>query len=538
MIHFNKEITCLLLAPLLTAFAPVREKPSKPNILLILTDDMGYSDPGCFGGEIHTPNIDRLASTGVRFTQFYNCARCCPSRASLLTGQYPHKVGINAMGVNLNRNAATIAEVLKENGYHTGMTGKWHLSETKALENETEHLRWLAHQTDHGPFSPLQNYPCNRGFEEHYGVIWGVINYFDPFSLVHNEEPIKQVPDDFYMTDYITQKSIDLIDQFSKDNKPFFLYIAHDAPHWPLHALPEDIAKYKDRYLKGWDVLRQERYERMIDLKLIDAATCKLLPNSSGKTWADCAEKEKEAENMAVHAAMVDRVDQGVGRIIQKLKEIGQYDNTIIFFLSDNGASYERGYPAGFDRPKFTRDSTMIEYNSDHPGAQTTWNYIGNAWANAVNTPFRFWKMESYEGGSCTPMIVHWPKLKKEENTINRGVGHVIDILPTCLKLAGAQYPAEINGLKTEQPDGKDLMPMILGKTMAIHDTLFWEHEGGKAIRVKDWKMSALKKSEWELFNLATDRNEAVNLANQFPDKVRQLHTAWEKWADKMKINR
>ena len=181
----------------------------------------------------------------------------------------------------------------------------------------------------------------------------------------------------------------------------------------------------------------------------------------------------------------------------------------------------------------------MIEYNSDHPGAQTTWNYIGNAWANAVNTPFRFWKMESYEGGSCTPMIVHWPKrLTKEENTINRGVGHVIDILPTCLKLAGAQYPAEINGLKTEQPDGKDLMPMILGKTLAIHDTLFWEHEGGKAIRVKEWKMSALKKSEWELFNLATDRNEAVNLANQFPDKVRQLHTAWEKWADKMKINR
>lgn len=539
MIYFNKKISLLILSPLLIAHAAEKEKPSRPNILLILADDMGYSDLGCYGGEIRTPNIDRLAATGVRFTQMYNCARCCPSRASLLTGQYPHQVGINGMGVNLAMNAATIAEVLKENGYHTGMTGKWHLSQTKALENEPEQLRWLAHQTDHGPFSPLKNYPSNRGFEEHYGVIWGVVDYFDPFSLVHNEEPIRNIPNDFYMTDYITQKSIDLIDQFSKDQKPFFLYVAHDAPHWPLHALPEDIAKYKDKYLKGWDVLRKERYQRMIDLKLIDPETCKLLPNSSGKAWADCQEKEKESENMAVHAAMIDRMDQGIGQIIQKLKDIGQYDNTIIFFLSDNGASYERGYPAGFDRPKFTRDSTMIEYNSDHPGSETTWNYIGNSWANAVNTPFRFWKMESYEGGTCTPLIINWPKgLKMQGNTINRGVGHVIDVLPTCLKLAGANYPETINGLKTNNPDGKDLLPMILGKTKSIHDTLYWEHEGGKAIRVGDWKMSALKKSEWELFNLAKDRNESTNLAGQFPEKVQQMNASWERWAQRMKIVR
>jgi len=539
MNYFNRGFSLLLLSPLLIAQAAEKEKPSRPNILLILADDMGYSDLGCYGGEIQTPNIDQLASSGVRFTQFYNGARCCPSRASLLTGQYPHKVGINGMGVNLNMNAATIAEVLRENGYHTGMTGKWHLSQTKALENESEHLRWLAHQTEHGPFSPLKNYPSNRGFEEHYGVIWGVINYFDPFSLVHNEEPIKKVPKDFYMTDYITQKSIDLIDQFSKDQKPFFLYVAHDAPHWPLHALPEDIAKYKDRYLKGWDVLRKERYQRMIDLKLIEPATCKLLPNSSGKAWADCQEKEKEAENMAVHAAMVDHMDQGVGRIIQKLKDIGQYDNTIIFFLSDNGASFERGYPPGFDRPKFTRDSTMIEYNSDHPGSETTWNYIGRSWANALNTPFRFWKMESYEGGTCTPFIVNWPKgLKKQKNAVNRGVGHVIDVLPTCLELAGADYPETINGLKTNNIDGKNLLPMLLGKTKSIHDTLYWEHEGGKAIRVGDWKMSALKKSEWELFNLAKDRNESANLADQYPEKVQLMNSAWERWALQMKIGR
>jgi arylsulfatase len=512
-------------------------KTDRPNILIILADDMGYSDLGCFGGEIQTPNIDKLATTGVRFTQFYNCARCCPSRASLLTGQYSHKAGINGMGVNLNMNAATIAEVLRANNYHTGMVGKWHLSTTKALEDKNEHLRWLAHRSDHGPFSPLKNYPSNRGFEEHWGNIWGVVNYFDPFSLVHNEEPIKEVPSDFYMTDFITQKSIDLIDQFSKDDKPFFMYVAHTAPHWPLHARPEDIARYKGKYSEGWDVLRRKRYQRMIDLKLIDPATCSLPPNSSGKTWEACTEKEKEAENMAVHAAMVDRIDQGVGKIIQELKDKGLYENTIIFILSDNGASYERGYPPGFDRPGFTRDSILIEYNSPHPGSQTTWNYIGTAWASAVNSPFRFWKMESYEGGACTPLVVHWPKgLKNQENTINRGVGHVIDIMPTCLELAGAKYPAEINHLKTLPMDGKDMLPLLLGKTKAIHDTLYWEHEGGKAVRVGDWKISALKNSNWELFDLSKDRSEANNLSAKYPEKVEQMNAAWIRWAVKMGI--
>jgi arylsulfatase len=534
----NKHLSLLLAAPLgLMATGHAAQKPARPNIMIILTDDMGYSDLGCYGGEIQTPNIDQLAATGIRFTQFYNCARCCPSRASLLTGQYPHKAGINGMGVNLNMNAATIAEVLKANNYHTGMVGKWHLSTTKALPDPKEHLRWLAHRSEHGPFSPLANYPSNRGFEEHYGVIWGVINYFDPFSLVHNEEPIKEVPKDFYMTDYITQKSIDLIEQFSQDDKPFFMYVAETAPHWPLHARQEDIAKYKGKYTEGWDVLRRQRYQRMIDLKLVDPATCSLPPNSSGKTWEACTEKEQEAENMAVHAAMVDRVDQGVGKIIQKLKDKGLYENTIIFVLSDNGASYERGYPPGFDRPGFTRDSILIEYNAAHPGAQTTWNYLGTAWASAVNSPFRFWKMESYEGGACTPLIVHWPKgLKKQENTINRGVGHVIDIMPTCLQLAGAKYPDEINHQKTEPMDGKNLMPLLLGKTNSVHDTLFWEHEGGKAVRVGDWKISARRNSSWELFDLSKDRSEANNLSAKYPEKVKQMDAAWRGWANKMKI--
>jgi len=513
-------------------------KPDRPNILLIMLDDSGFSDLGCYGGEIQTPNIDQLATTGVRFTQMHNAARCCPTRASLLTGLYPQTAGITGMGVNLEMNAATIAEVLKDNGYHTGMTGKWHLSRTKALPDQNEQLQWLAHRADHGPFSPLENYPCNRGFEEHWGTIWGVVDFFDPFSLVHNEEPIENVPDDFYVTDFITQKSIDLLDEYSKDDKPFFLYVAHNAPHWPLHALPEDIEKYKDTYKDGWEVLRQNRYKRMVEMGLIDTVAYKLPENSSGRKWDECENKAYESACMAVHAAMVDHVDQGIGQLIDELKKNGQYENTLIFVLSDNGASYERGYPPGFDRPGFTRDSTIIEYNAQNPGSQTTWNYIGNAWASASNTPFRYWKKESYEGGSSTPFIVHWPeKLTGMENTVNRGLAHVIDIMPTCLELAGVEYPDSINGLKTGKLDGTSLMPLLMGETNSIHDTLFWEHEGGRAIRIGDWKMSALPNQPWQLFKIAEDHTEMNDLAAKFPEKVEEMNAVWQDYFDRVMQN-
>lgn len=523
----------LLGGAMLSICSSAREPaPNRPNIMIIMLDDSGFSDLGCYGGEIHTPNIDQLAQTGVRFTQMHNCARCCPTRGSLMTGIYPQKAGITGMGVNRSTNAATIAEILKANGYHTGMAGKWHLSTTKALDDKNEQLRWLAHRADHGPFSPLENYPCNRGFEEHWGVIWGVVDYYDPFSLVHNEEPIREVPKGFYMTDFITQKSLDMINEFSRDDKPFFLYVAHDAPHWPLMAPDKDIDKYKNTYKDGWEVLRKNRYKRMLELGLIDSTTYKIPENSSGRKWADCDKKDYESACMSVHAAMVDHVDQGVGKIIQKLKEKGLYDNTIIFVLSDNGASYERGYPPGFDRPGFTRDSTIIEYNSDHPGPETTWNYIGQAWASASNTPFRYWKKESYEGGSATPFIVHWPeKMKGMGNTINRGVAHVIDILPTCAELAGAQLPDSIHGQKAQKPDGKSLLPLIFGKTKVLHDTLFWEHEGGRAIRIGDWKMSALSGKPWQLFNLEDDHTETNDLSNKYPERVEDMNQAWEKWA-------
>ncbi len=508
---------------------------NRPNIIIFMLDDMGYSDLGCFGGEIQTPNMDQLAATGVRFTQMHNCARCCPTRASLMTGQYPQKAGINGMGVNLNMNSATIAEVLTEIGYHTGMIGKWHLSETKPVADKKEQLRWLAHRADYGPFSPLKNYPSNRGFEEHWGNIWGVVNYFDPFSLVHNETPIKEVPKDFYMTDFITQKSLDLIDSYSNDDKPFFLYVAHTAPHWPLHALPEDIAKYKDTYKEGWEVLRKNRYKRMVAMGIIDSSTYKLPENSSGESWADCDKKAYESACMSAHAAMVDRVDQGMGKIIQKLKENVQYDNTIIFVLSDNGASYERGYLPGFDRPGFTRDSTIINYNAEHPGPENTWNYIGKAWASASNTPFRFWKKESYEGGSATSFIIHWPNgLKGKENTINRSVAHVIDILPTCLELSGATYPKTINGEKTVSLDGTSILPLLYGQKQSIHDTLYWEHEGGRAIRTGDWKMSSLPGKQWELFNISKDHTEIKDLSGKNQDKVIEMNKGWTNWAKRM----
>lgn len=507
------------------------ESKSRPNIIVIMADDLGYSDLGCYGGEIETPNLDKLAKGGIRFTQFYNAARCCPTRASLLTGKYPHQAGLDKNGQSLSRNAATIAEVLKENGYRTGMTGKWHLSETKELKNPKEQLLWLSHRKDNNVFAPLKSYPSNRGFEQHWGVIWGVINFFDPFSLVHNEKEIKNVPDDFYMTDFITDKSIDLIDEFSKDQNPFFLYVAHTAPHWPLHALPEDIVKYKGVYDEGWNKLRENRYKGLIEKGIIKPETAPLAKNESGKLWAENKEKAWESKHMEAHAAMVDRMDQGIGRLIDKLKKTGEYKNTLILFLADNGASSERGYPPGFDRPRHNRNGEEIIYPNqkyNRPGGELTWGYLGDAWAGALNAPFRYWKRESFEGGICSPFIMHWPEgLRGKENTINYGVSHVIDILPTFLEITATSYPDRVNGFKTTPIEGRSMLPLIKGEANATNDTLFWEHETGKALRIGDWKISALIGGEWELFNLAKDRTETNNLAAIMAEKVEEMEAVW-----------
>ena len=532
-------IVSILIATAMSLSASDKGKNKKPNILIIMVDDLGFSDPGCFGGEIETPNIDALANNGLRFTQFYNASRCCPTRASMLTGCYQHKVGLGSNGASLSKNAVTIAEALKTSGYQTGMTGKWHLSRTKPRKHE-EQLKWLSHQKEFGQFAPLETYPSNRGFDEFYGVIWGVVNFFDPFSLVHNEKQIKEVPKDFYITDFINDKAVDLIDSYSKNEAPFFLYVAHTAPHWPLHALPKDIAKYKDKYHIGWDKVRQNRYNRLIETGMFDKSNTPYVPNSTGKSWESLPPEEKayEAEIMAVHAAMVDSVDQGIGRIINKLKETGDFDNTLILFLSDNGASPERGYKPGFDRNGHKRDGTAVNYKAKTGlGSEDTYPYLGRSWSSAVNSPFRYWKKESYEGGSHTPMIAHWPKgLKTKKGTFTHQLAHVIDVMPTCLELADAEYPKEYKGNKIVPMDGKSLLPIFNGRERIAHNAIFHEHSGGRSVRMGDWKISARRNKPWELFNIAKDRTESTDLAEQYPEKLKAMSEAWDKWADSLGI--
>jgi arylsulfatase len=518
------------------AATPSPAQDDRPNFVIILADDMGFSDPGCFGGEIRTPSLDALASQGLRLTQFYNAARCCPTRASLLTGVYPHQAGMAENGQTLSRQAATLAEVLRTAGYQTGMAGKWHLSRTAARESEQEQLDWLSHRADFGSFAPLPSYPSNRGFDQHWGVIWGVVNYFDPFSLVHNEEPIRRVPKGFYLTDFITDRSVEMIEGFSRANRPFLLYVAHTAPHWPLHAPEEEIAPYRGAYDGGWDALRRARYQRQLALGLFEGVKTPLPPNSSGQAWESVPRRAGEAARMEVHAAMVTRMDRGIGQIVAKLEETGELQNTLILFLSDNGASPERGYPPGFDRPGALRDGTPIRYDAERPGPADTWGYLGPAWASALNTPFRYWKQESFEGGSCTPAIVHWPRgLTPRGGTISSAVGHVMDVMPTLVELARARHPAELEGRPVMAPEGRSLVPLLRGQPHRGHEVLFWEHEGGRAVREGDWKLAARRGGEWELFDLSQDRSESRNLSAEHPKRVSRLAGLWSAWWERMK---
>lgn len=519
----------------------------RPNIVLIMADDLGFSDLGCFGGEIHTPNLDWLAANGMRFTQFYNTSRCCPTRASLLTGLYNHQAGIGHMTTDERRegyrghiteNTVTLAEVLKSSGYHTGMSGKWHVSNTVVQQTPEQQLNWLNHHEEHPLFSPLDQYPTNRGFEKYFGNIWGVVDFFDPFSLVNGTEPVREVPKNYYHTDAINDTASAYIKSWSKQDRPFFLYVAQTAPHWPLHALPEDIEKYKNTYTVGWEAIREARQKRMIQTGLIDSVSYPLSQRyADDLSWEDNPDKAWDARAMAVHAAMVDRMDQGVGRIIQTLKETGELDNTLILFLSDNGASYEdaMAYGPGFDRPSETRDGRPVAYpvNKDvMPGPETTFSSIGKRWANVANTPFRYWKMESFEGGVHTPMIAFWPKGIKDKGTISQQMGHVMDFMATCADLAGADYPNTFNGHHIFPLEGLSLAPIFEGKQRQGHNIIFNEHEGGRSVRTKDWKLVTLdQKQPWELYKINQDHTETHNVAGQYPEVVARLDSLWLDWA-------
>lgn len=526
----------------------IAKKNERPNIVLIMADDLGYSDIGCYGGEVRTPNIDKLAANGMQFTQFYNTSRCCPTRAALLTGLYNQQAGIGEMTTArkapgykgyLTENTVTLAEVLKASGYHTAMTGKWHVSNTIEVSGKGEQLKWLNHQAVHPYFSPVEQYPTSRGFEKYYGNIFGVVDFFDPFSLVNGTTPVESVPKDYYHTDAINDTAVNYIKEFSKDDKPFFIYVAQTAPHWPLQALPEDIKKYEDTYKVGWDAIREARYRQMVAKGIIDPATAPLSPRmKKDLSWENNKDKDWDARAMAVHAAMIDRMDQGIGRIISALKETGQLDNTIIVFLSDNGASPENcmNYGPGFDRPGQTRDGEKINYPVKKdvlPGPETSFASIGERWANVANTPYQYAKEQSYEGGIRTPMIVYWPKGIKKSGILTNHLGHVMDFMPTFLEVAHAKYPANFNGHAITPFTGVSMLPVLKGEKEMVHNTLFNEHFKARYVRDEEWKMVSLSgDTTWRLYKINQDQTELNDLAAAYPEVVDRLAKQWRVWAN------
>lgn len=524
---------------------------SRPNIVIIMADDLGYSDVSCYGGEIETPSLDALASNGIRFTQFYNNSRCCPTRASLLTGLYPHLAGVGAMTHDnqspgyrgyLTENTVTIAELLKATGYRTGMVGKWHVSQTHELPREDQ-LKWLAHQTEKAEFSPLEQYPTNRGFEKYYGNLWGVVDYFDPFSLVNGTEPVSTVPDNYYHTTAIGDSAVAYVEQFTKEDKPFFLYVAHTAPHWPLHALEEDIRKYEDTYTAGWESIRKARYERMLSMGLFEESTAPLSPWMFPKrTWENNPDKEFDIRAMAVHAAMIDRMDKTIGKLVSKLEEEGELDNTLIFFLSDNGTSPERPsrYGPGFDRAGSKRNGDPVAFPVDKdalPGPQTVMSGIGPEWASVGSTPFRYFKAKAHEGGMATPFIVHWPQRIKRKGEISRYPAHVMDIMATCLEVSGTDYPQTFEGRTITPTTGRSFLGALIDDAKNEREVIFWEHLGAAALRQGKWKLVRTgMKADWELYDLSKDQTEVNNLAARYSEKVKTLAAIWETMAREQNV--
>jgi arylsulfatase A-like enzyme len=489
----------------------------KPNIIVILADDMGYSDIGCFGSEIQTPNLNELAKNGLRMPQFYNASRCCPTRASLLTGLFQHQAGVGDM-VNtraqpayqgyLNQHCVTIAEALKQSGYKTYMAGKWHVG-TKP-----------------------EGWPVKRGFDRYFGLIDGASSYFGNESYRPNQKLTIALDDQeytpekgYYATNAFTDHALEFIGQNPKD-KPFFLYMAFTAPHWPLHALPEDIAKYRGAYRKGWDKLREERFRRMLESGIL-AKNTQLSPRDKTiPAWDSLSEEEKKdwEDKMAVYAAMIDRMDQNIGRIRQKLKETGQDQNTVIMFLADNGASHENINNTGF-LPAIYESSKKP---ASEPGSFTAYGMRG---ANLSNTPFRQYKHWEFEGGTATPFVAYGPSIVKP-GKIDQRPGHIIDIMATCLDLAGATYPKTFKGNPITPLEGVSLVPLFRGNSWKGHDALYFEHEGNRAVRQGDWKLvSDYPANKWELYNLKIDRTELQDLSEKEPERVKQLATLYDTWA-------
>ncbi len=494
---------------------------SRPNIVLIMADDLGFSDLGCYGSEIQTPNIDRLADEGIRFTNFYNAARCCPTRASLLTGLYPHETGIGGMVTRepaksaagpyqgyLNNHCVTLAEVLGNAGYTTLMSGKWHVGE--------EHPQW----------------PMDRGFHDYFGLISGAAHYFDirrtkqPGLSRHfargNEEYLPPA-EGWYMTDALTDNAVRMLEQQKAGEKPFFLYLAYTAPHWPLHAWAEDIEKYRGKYIAGWDSLRLRRYHRQLEMQLFDKPY-PLSPRDPNVPAWESLDQVKKTDldlKMAVYAAQIECMDRGIGRVIDKLTEIGQKENTLILFLSDNGGCAEGGV--------FGQD---FWGNSAPPGGPDGYHNYGMGWANASNTPFRKFKQYTHEGGIATPFIASWPAEIKIAGGIDHQPAHIIDIMATFLEIAEIDYPENYHGYPIRPSEGKSLLPLFKGLPRGENTRYCWEHLGSAAIREGSWKLVAEQDQPWELFNLSEDRTELTNLITDSTEIARKLHQNWLAWAE------
>jgi arylsulfatase A-like enzyme len=516
-------VSAWLLFMAMSAYGTSASHAAQPNIVFILADDLGYSDLGCYGGEIDTPHLDELATNGLRFTQFYNTARCWPTRGALLSGYYAQQIHRDALpdvsgggsGVR-QRWARLLPDFLKPAGYRSYHTGKWHI-DGKVLD---------------GGFDRSLD-TKNQG------------NFFTAKGNAIDDVPVQSDgnEDNYYSTIAAADHAIDCLKDHAINHadKPFFHYIAFIAPHFPLHALPQDIAKYRDKYSMGWDQMRAERFERQKKMGLTQTtlsalepavgppyafpdAIAKLGPGEVNRPlpWSDLNDEQRrfQATKMAIHAAMIDRMDQEIGRIIAQIKAMGAYENTLIMFASDNGASAEIMVRNGGHDPQAP------------PGSAATYLCLGPGFSSACNTPHRRHKTWVHEGGTSTPLIVHWPNGIKASNELRHTPGHVIDFVPTVLELAGIEKPMQWNGEPIPAAPGKSLVPAFSKDQMVERDSLWWLHEGHRAIRVGDWKLVAAKNDPWELYNLKTDRAEQNDLAEKYPEKVKELAAAWQKQTD------
>lgn len=541
-------VLSLLLCACAAGYAGER-RAQPPNILVILADDVGYSDIGCYGGEIETPNLDALAKGGVRFTQFYNTARCCPTRASLLTGLHPHQAGMGHMTVDhgydgyrgmLNDRCVTMAEVLRPAGYGTYMCGKWHVTRNDNVDS------------DQGAW------PVQRGFEKYYGTIKGGGSFYDPTSLCRQNTFITPVndpeyrPDRFYYTDAISDNAVRFLQQHSQQSpeKPFFMYLAYTSAHWPMHALESDIARYRGRYDAGYEAIRAARFAKMKKLGLLPK-NAELSPGAL--KWSDVKDKAWEARCMEVYAAMLTCMDRGIGRVVEQLKKDRRFENTLILYLQDNGGCAEGvgraangPAPASLrpfgpndlqprvSPPMQTRDGRWVRTGPGvMPGPEDTFVAYGQGWANVSNTPFREYKHWTHEGGISTPLIAHWPKgiPASRRGALERQPGQLPDVMATLVDVSGARYPEEYRGRKIKPMEGTSLRPAFAGQAVGRSKPLVWEHEANRAIREGDWKLVAKEDAPWELYNLENDRSELHDLAASEPERVRVMAAAWDAWA-------